>query len=102
MTDILTWHPIGLLGLFFALVSLVLGIAVALLAVQGYIRNSARPLWYVAVGFVLVVLVPLVALVGVALSTEQMVIWSVTAVTQAMGLCLVRDGLWKPNQTDIV
>lgn len=102
MTDILTWHPIGLIGLFFALLSLLLGIAVAVLAVQGYIRNNARPMLFVAIGFLLIVLVPLFALVGMALVPEQILIWSVTAVMQTTGLCLILYGLWKPNQTEVV
>ena len=102
MTEILTWHPVGLIGLLFAVLSLLLGVAVAVLAMQGYLRNNARPMLYVAAGFVLVVLVPLVALVGVTVVAEQMIIWSGTAVLQTMGLCLILYGLWKPKQTEIV
>ncbi|WP_449271939.1 DUF7521 family protein [Halovenus carboxidivorans] len=102
MTGIPTWHPIGLIGVCFALLSLLLGVGVALLAVQGYVENDARPMLFVAVGFVLVVVVPLVALVGMMLSTEQIIIWTVSAAVQAVGLCLILYGLWKPTRTEVI
>lgn len=94
-------NPVALVGLAFSIVSVVLGLGVAYIAIRGYLRNRQRPMLFVAVGIALVLWVPLVTLLGLALpSADRPIVFTVAAASQALGLLSILYGLWTPRSAD--
>ncbi len=101
MTGIASWHPIALVGLAFAVVSVVLGLAVAYISVRGYLRNGQGPMLFIAVGFVLVCLTPVLSLASLLTSAvEPILLDNVAIISQTIGLLAILYGLWTPRETD--
>jgi flagellar biosynthesis/type III secretory pathway M-ring protein FliF/YscJ len=101
MTDVTSWHPVALLGIVFSIVSVILGFAVAYIAVRGYLRNAQRPMLFIAVGFVLVCWTPVVSLVGLlSAAVEPLVFENVAIISQTLGLLSILYGLWMPREVD--
>jgi len=101
MMDVASWHPVALVGLFFSIVSVVLGLGVAYLAVRGYLRSGQRPMLFIAVGFVIVLWIPLLLLFGIAVpSVDEILFGSIAAISQTLGLLLILYGFWTPRTSD--
>ncbi len=93
--------PVAVVGLVFSVVSVVLGIGVAYLAVRGYRRSGQKPMLFVAVGFVLFILTPLVLLFGFTLeSVDETVLYSAAAISQTVGLISILYGLRTPRDPE--
>lgn len=102
MIAIGSWHPIAIVGLVFSIISLILGVSTAYLAVRGYLQNGQRPMLFIATGFLLVLLTPLLLLfVFVIPILDELTLYAVSAINQTVGLCLVLYGLWTPRTSMI-
>jgi hypothetical protein len=97
-----SWHPVAVVGLVFSIVALALGISTAYLAVRGYLRNGQRPMLFIAVGFVLVLLTPFPLLFSFIFPiAEDVTFYAISAINQTVGLCLILYGLWTPRTSNI-
>lgn len=97
-----SWHPVAVVGLVFSIVALVLGVSIAYLAVRGYLRNGQRPMLFIASGFVFVLLTPFLSLFGFISSIEgKVTFYTIGAISQTIGLCLILYGLWTPRTSNI-
>lgn len=102
MIDVASSHPVALVGLVFSFVSVLLGLGVAYLAVRGYLRSGQRPMLFIAVGFVLVLLTPLLSVLGFTLSSVNGIfVTSIAAISQTLGLVSILYGLWSPRASDV-
>lgn len=98
----------GTISLALNLITTVLGLSVAYIALQGYRRNRSRPMLFVAVGFVLVFWTPVLLLVSFLvlpeiaratpdlLSTVDFLFGILGSVSQAIGLSCILYGLRTP------
>lgn len=76
------------------LLSLLLGLAIAYVAYQGYRRNDARPMLFVSVGFLLAFGVPSIAAIGwAALGLSEVQTAAVTQTGEVLGFASVLYGL---------
>ncbi len=92
----------AIVGLAFSIVALVLGLGTAWLAVRGYLRNGQRPMLFIATGFVLVLLTPVLLLfVFIFPIAEEVTLYAICAANQTLGLCLILYGLWTPRTATI-
>jgi membrane-associated PAP2 superfamily phosphatase len=94
----------GLLGAAGTLLSLgttVLGLLVAYIAFRGY-RRGSRPMLYVAVGFALVFVAPLVLFIGNVLlgGRAEFVFGLVGEASRFVGLICILYGIRVPQRTD--
>lgn len=97
-----SWHPVAVVGLLFSIVALVLGVSTAYLAVRGYLRNGQRPMLFVAAGFVVVLLTPLLLLSSFVVSMgDDVSFFAIGAVNQTIGLALILYGLWTPRTSTL-
>lgn len=97
-----SWHPVGVVGLIFSIVALVLGVGTTYLAVRGYLRNGQRPMLFITAGFVLVLLTPTLLLFIFIFPIEGgVVLYAISAINQTIGLCLILYGLWTPRTSTI-
>lgn len=97
-----SWHPAAVVGVAFSIVALTLGVGTTYLAVRGYLRNGQRPMLFVAAGFVLVLLTPVLLLfVSLAPIAGKITFYAVGAVNQTAGLCLILYGLWTPRTSTL-
>jgi len=86
-------------GLFFSAVSVILGLLVAYLAVRGYVQSGQRPMLFIAVGFVLVLLTPLLSLSGFMIaSIDEVFFYIAAAFSQTVGLVSILYGLKMPRK----
>jgi len=76
-------------------VTVVLGLAIAAVAVQGYRRNDSRPMAFVSLGFVLLVGVPAVVSVGYLATAlvPRSVLAVVGSVSELAGMASILYGL---------
>jgi len=96
-----SWHPVALVGVAFALVSVALGLGVTYLAVRGYRRSGQRPMLFIAVGFALVLWIPLLVVLVIAIpSVDEVLFGSIAAISQTLGLLSIFYGLWMPRASD--
>jgi membrane protease YdiL (CAAX protease family) len=97
-----SWHPIAVIGLVFSVVALALGVGTTYLAVRGYLRNRQRPMLFVTVGFIFVLLTPILLLfVFIFPIAEEVTFYAVSAINQTVGLCLILYGLRTPRTSNI-
>jgi Na+-driven multidrug efflux pump len=97
-----SWHPIAIIGLVFSIVALGLGVGTTYLAVRGYLRNGQRPMLFVTVGFVFVLLTPILLLfLFIFPIAEEATFYAIGAINQTVGLCLILYGLWTPRTSNI-
>jgi Na+-driven multidrug efflux pump len=97
-----SWHPIAVIGLVFSIVALALGVGTTYLAVRGYLRNRQRPMLFVTVGFIFVLLTPILLLfVFIFPIAEEVTFYAVSAINQTVGLCLILYGLRTPRTSNI-
>lgn len=81
------------------LVSGALGLGIAYLAYRGYRRNESRPMFFISLGFVLAIGLPLVLLVPLLLvpslpTTVQTAIVVATDVLNIAGLASILYAIW--------
>jgi Na+-driven multidrug efflux pump len=97
-----SWHPVAVIGLVFSIVALALGVGTTYLAVRGYLRNGQRPMLFVTVGFVIVLLTPILLLfVFIFPIAGEITFYAISAINQTVGLCLILYGLWTPRTSNI-
>lgn len=102
MIAIGSWHPVAVVGLVFSIISLILGVSTTYLAVRGYLRSGQRPMLFIATGFVLVLLTPLLLLFVIVIPIlDELTLYAVSAISQTIGLCLILYGLWTPRISTI-
>lgn len=101
MIDVASLHPVALVGLVFSIVSVLLGLGVAYLAVRGYLRSGQRPMLFIAVGFVLVLLTPFLSLLGFMFSSVGEIFVTSAAISQTLGLVSILYGFWSPRASDV-
>lgn len=86
-----------LAALFVAeLLSVALGIAIAIVAYRGYRRNQSKPMLFIAAGFILVFAVPfsLFLVIQALPGMSEILMAFLTAISQLVGLSLVLYALW--------
>lgn len=83
------------------LISVALGLTISYLAYLGYRRNESRPMLFIALGFVLILGVPGIALVilGFGLDVPVPIVNGVGQLSELGGLVAILYGLWKPQHT---
>lgn len=81
--------------------SVILGLAVSYLAYRGYRRNQSRPMLFIALGFVLILGVPGIALLVLrfGFKTPIPIINSVAQISELTGLIAILYGLWAPEHS---
>jgi hypothetical protein len=95
-------HPAAVVGLIFSIVALVLGVSTAYLAVRGYLQNGQRPMLFIAAGFVLVLLTPVLLLSAFIIPiADEVTFYAISAINQTIGLCLILYGLWTPRTSRV-
>jgi len=79
-------------------ITLAFGIAIAYIAFRGYRRNASRPMLFLAIGFVLVIAIPgtltyvlyvLVAVVGVGLPVDELVLAGLMQTSEIVGMACI-------------
>lgn len=97
-----SWHPLAIIGLLFSLIALVLGVSTTYIAMRGYLRNGQRPMLFVTVGFIFVLLTPtLLLFVFILPVAEEAIFYAISAINQTIGLCLILYGLWTPRTSTV-
>jgi Na+-driven multidrug efflux pump len=97
-----SWHPVAVIGVVFSIVALALGVGTTYLVVRGYLRNGQRPMLFVTVGFIIVLLTPVLLLfLFIFPIAEEVTFYAIGAINQTVGLCLILYGLWTPRTSNI-
>jgi len=80
--------------------TVVLGLVIASVAVQGYRRNESRPMLFVAIGFVLLVGVPgVLSIAYLAGVLPQPVLAVAGSVSEVLAMASILYGLRQPRRT---
>lgn len=99
--DALAPDPFEAVILLAQVAKAIVGIAIAYIAYRGYRRNESRPMFYLALGFILVLGVPfalyvgglaLVALVAVPMPAQAVVV-GIAEISQLAGLVAILHAL---------
>lgn len=81
------------------ILSVVIGVFIAYQAFRGYRRNDSRPMFFIALGFVLVLAVPFIIFLvyGVVPGVPIALVVLTSQLSQVSGLLAILYALWMPT-----